>query len=225
MFTRFLESIDLLANGGPVILILLVMSMAITTVSIVKLIHFTRMRLWVTRSLDRLVQEYLSSPGGEVLARLREHSNPVALTLIRLRDMRERYPDSPEAVEQEVSGFASEKIEEMRRGLRAIELIGMLSPLLGLLGTVLGMIEAFRQLQALGSQVDPSVLSGGIWVALLTTAAGLAVAVPAVAIHNFFEGVVEKTVLRMERAAGRALAISGDQGLRREGDNITFLSR
>jgi biopolymer transport protein ExbB len=56
--------------------------------------------------------------------------------------------------------------------------------LLGLFGTVLGMVEAFRQLELAGSQVDPAVLSGGIWQALLTTAVGLAVAIPAVLAHN-----------------------------------------
>ena len=75
--------------------------------------------------------------------------------------------------------------------LRVLELIGTLAPLLGLLGTVLGMIEAFQSMESAGEQVDPSVLSGGIWLALLTTAVGLAVAIPTVAILNFFERRLE----------------------------------
>ena len=74
--------------------------------------------------------------------------------------------------------------------MRLLEVIAGAAPLLGLLGTVLGMIEAFKQLEMAGSQIDPSVLSGGIWQALLTTAAGLIVALPAlIAWHHFDRGL------------------------------------
>ena len=70
------------------------------------------------------------------------------------------------------------KADKPFAGLRILDIVAQTAPLLGLFGTVLGMIEAFQALQGAGSQVDPSVLAGGIWVALLTTAAGLAVAMP-----------------------------------------------
>ncbi|MBM9594401.1 MotA/TolQ/ExbB proton channel family protein [Roseitranquillus sediminis] len=63
-------------------------------------------------------------------------------------------------------------------GFRLLDAVVQVAPLLGLFGTVLGMIDAFRALQEAGAQVDPSALAGGIWVALLTTAVGLAVAMP-----------------------------------------------
>ena len=75
--------------------------------------------------------------------------------------------------------------------LRALEVIASLAPLLGLLGTVMGMIEAFQAMEAAGSQVNPSVLSGGIWKALLTTAIGVAVAIPVSIIHSWFERKIE----------------------------------
>jgi biopolymer transport protein ExbB len=78
--------------------------------------------------------------------------------------------------------------------LGTLELIGSLAPLLGLLGTVIGMIEAFQAMQAAGVNVDPSVLSGGIWKALLTTAIGLAVAIPAIIIHNWLGRRVDNHV-------------------------------
>jgi biopolymer transport protein ExbB len=81
--------------------------------------------------------------------------------------------------------------------------IGTLSPLLGLFGTVLGMIEAFRRLEAAGSRVDPSILSGGIWGALLTTAVGLAVAIPTIAALNWLERRVERLAHDMDDAAAR----------------------
>ncbi|MGB1092793.1 MAG: MotA/TolQ/ExbB proton channel family protein, partial [Oceanobacter sp.] len=68
----------------------------------------------------------------------------------------------------------------------------------GLFGTVLGMIEAFKAMEAAGAQVDPSVLSGGIWQALLTTAYGLAVAIPVSLIHSLFERKTETQVQKAQ---------------------------
>lgn len=72
-------------------------------------------------------------------------------------------------------------------GLKLLDLIAQIAPLLGLFGTVLGMIDAFRTLQEAGSSADPSLLAGGIWVALLTTAAGLVVAMPASILLGWFD--------------------------------------
>ena len=82
---------------------------------------------------------------------------------------------------------AEARFARLERGLGTLENIAQLAPLLGLFGTVLGMIEAFQALQSAGSQVDPSILAGGIWVALMTTAAGLAVAMPTSIIHSWLE--------------------------------------
>ncbi|MQY44208.1 MotA/TolQ/ExbB proton channel family protein [Epibacterium sp. SM1969] len=76
-------------------------------------------------------------------------------------------------------------------GLRMLDVTAQIAPLLGLFGTVLGMIDAFRTLQEAGSSADPSLLAGGIWVALMTTAAGLVVAMPASLLLNWFEGRLE----------------------------------
>ena len=62
-----------------------------------------------------------------------------------------------------------------------------MSPLVGLLGTVIGMIDSFNELELGGSLVDPAILAGGIWTALLTTAMGLIVAIPALVSHYFLE--------------------------------------
>jgi len=94
-------------------------------------------------------------------------------------------------VREEVARYGGDALYSLRSLFRPLEVIGSLAPLLGLFGTVLGMIEAFRQLEGAGAQVDPAILSGGIWVALLTTAVGLAVAMPAVALLNWLERRVD----------------------------------
>ena len=219
--------LDLIDFGGPVIIILLLLSMVVVTVAIFKAIQFSMMRMWNFRAIDRLVSDYLSGNEDVDLKQIGKTPNPVGQILLLADELKGRFKGDEGLITEELSCFASEKIENMRGGLRPVEFIGMVSPLLGLLGTVLGMIEAFRQLQMGGAQVDPSILSGGIWVALLTTAVGLGVAIPAVALHNFFESMVEKTVLRMERAASRIMASSNIRLESRnvDGENVTLLSR
>lgn len=90
-----------------------------------------------------------------------------------------------------------------RRGLRALDLIATIAPLIGLLGTVLGMIEAFQALQEAGSRADPAALAGGIWQALLTTAAGMAVAIPASMALSWFDSVTDRLQAEMEDLATR----------------------
>ena len=85
------------------------------------------------------------------------------------------------------SFLAHKQIRKIEFLLPSLEIIAQVSPLLGLLGTVIGMISSFNQLEIGGSLVDPAVLAGGIWTALLTTAVGLIVAIPSLIAHYFFE--------------------------------------
>jgi biopolymer transport protein ExbB len=107
---------------------------------------------------------------------------------------------------EETVRVAKRLLAEARAGLRPLELIATVAPLLGLLGTVLGMITAFQQLQAAGTRADPSALAGGIWEALLTTAAGMAVAIPASTALTWFESVSDRLRHDLEDIATRVFA-------------------
>ncbi|MEO0371883.1 MAG: MotA/TolQ/ExbB proton channel family protein [Pseudomonadota bacterium] len=106
---------------------------------------------------------------------------------------------------------AEARFATLERGLRMLDSIAQISPLLGLFGTVLGMIEAFQAMQAAGAQVDPSLLAGGIWVALLTTAVGLAVAMPTSLVHSWFESRLDADRVLAERAISIALHPRGER--------------
>lgn len=110
-----------------------------------------------------------------------------------------------EAAEAETARVARGLLAQVRAGLRGLELASTIGPLLGLLGTVTGMIAAFQALQEAGSRADPATLAGGIWEALLTTAAGMAVAIPAQVALAWFESVVDNLRHDMEDAAIRVL--------------------
>jgi biopolymer transport protein ExbB len=96
------------------------------------------------------------------------------------------------------------EVISMNRGIRLLELIGMIAPLLGLLGTVLGMIASFRALETAQGAANASILAGGIWQALLTTAAGLIVAIPAVVGATLLQSRAEVGIQEMERVITRA---------------------
>ncbi|MCB4456834.1 MotA/TolQ/ExbB proton channel family protein [Leisingera sp. McT4-56] len=104
---------------------------------------------------------------------------------------------------EETARVAKLHLASAATGLGALELIATIAPLLGLLGTVLGMIAAFQALQAAGSKADPALLAGGIWEALLTTAAGMAVAIPASAALTWFEAVISRIRRDLEDSATR----------------------
>ena len=113
---------------------------------------------------------------------------------------------NPEAGRTSLEAAAGAEMIRLRAGFRFMELAATAAPLLGLLGTVLGMIEAFRQLEAAGTKVNPSLLAGGIWEALLTTAAGMVVALVALTCLSIMESLVERASARIERSVNAVLA-------------------
>ncbi len=96
-------------------------------------------------------------------------------------------------------------LERYGIGLRTLELISHLAPLLGLFGTVLGMIDAFQALEAATGPVDPSALSGGIWAALTTTAVGLAVAIPVMVAFSVFDQRRLRLAYALDQGLSRVL--------------------
>ena len=109
-------------------------------------------------------------------------------------------PSDVALVREDAERVALEQIASARSYLRAIEAVVQIAPLLGLFGTVIGMIQAFTALQMAGAEADPAVLSGGISVALLTTAVGLAVAIPAAFALHWLEGGVDRLTTNIESA-------------------------
>lgn len=87
---------------------------------------------------------------------------------------------------------ANRQLNQHERGIKLLATIGAIAPLIGLLGTVWGMVKAFAQISSLGANVTPSDFAGGIWTGLLTTVAGLLVAIPAVTASRIFESKVDK---------------------------------
>jgi biopolymer transport protein ExbB len=87
---------------------------------------------------------------------------------------------------------AEHDLQDAEYGLPSLGMIGQAAPLLGLLGSVVGLVSAFRRIDALSGAVNPSDLAGGIWQALLTTIVGLFIAIPALAAHSYFQSRLQR---------------------------------
>ena len=126
-----------------------------------------------------------------------------------------RVGDGEVATRQAIEDAGRKETAELERHLGGLATIAGGAPLLGFLGTVLGMIEAFQTVERLGGNVNASVLAGGIWQALLTTAMGLAVAVPAFFAHNFLYDRIQSQVHAMEERSRELmlLLVTGDESI------------
>lgn len=179
--TQLFDNIARIAQvGGPVVMVLIALSVITLTVVLYKLWQFSAAGVGRHRALRDAVAAWDAGDRSAARAALdtsRSYLAPVIDMAI-----------SNGAPDKRLEAEAEARFARLERGLRFLDIVAQLAPLIGLFGTVLGMIEAFQALQDAGSQVDPSILAGGIWVALLTTAVGLVVAMPTSAVLSWFEG-------------------------------------
>lgn len=200
----------LAARGGPVMMIIAALSVATLALILWKLWHFLRLGLWRVRRAEVALAEAAGAglaAGAAVAGGARGLRGRLAAAAFAARLSR---PDA--AAREETLRIARSLLAEARVGLRPLDVIATVAPLLGLLGTVLGMIGAFQALQDSGVRADPAVLAGGIWEALLTTAAGMAVAIPASLAHSWGEAALERLRHDLEDLATRIFLLPGGKG-------------
>lgn len=203
------QFVAMLDAGGPVVLILLAMSVFALTIVLLKLWQFRARRVGQRGPAKRALALCQEGRLDDALMVASRSANPAAQALAQA--IRGRQRGLPEAaVRDTVFNRGSAALAGLRGWFRPLEVIASLAPLLGLFGTVLGMIKAFQQLESAGSQVNPAILSGGIWEALLTTAVGLAVAIPVVALLNWLERRVDRLAVEMDSVVNRFYEVDLD---------------
>ncbi len=176
---------------GPVGAVLVALSVLSVTLILIKIFTFLFARLGNERYVKAALAALERGGVDAALEALGKNKHPVA-RMLRAGASRIAAGEAREAVEAEIHAVASAEMMRLSRHDRLLELIGLIAPLLGLLGTIIGMIAAFQALQDAGSKADPAVLAGGIWEALLTTALGLVVAIPAIVTFNMTENRLDK---------------------------------
>lgn len=157
-------------------------------------LYFFRLRLNYGSFARDLLSNLRGRKTGKALALCRKHPNPVPrIAELYLQNL--AYDGLRSDILKREGSFALEKVETRLRVLAAITHI---APLLGLLGTVTGLVAAFHKIEVLGGQVQPGDLASGIWEALLTTVFGLVIAIPCMAAYHGFESTVDKITRRMQ---------------------------
>ncbi|MET1255530.1 MotA/TolQ/ExbB proton channel family protein [Aliikangiella maris] len=184
-------------NGGPIVWLLIILSITAMALSLLK---FWLLKYDLNNQND--IAQILACISKGAFAQAISYVEPAKSTRLQLLKfgLENLVQDelSREQFEPELWRLAKRKVLDMSSYLRPLEIIANTAPLLGLLGTVLGMIEAFQAMENAGRNIDPSILSGGIWKALLTTAVGLVVAIPVSIIHAWFERKIEVITTKIE---------------------------
>jgi biopolymer transport protein ExbB len=161
------------------------------------------------RDSRRLLQQIAAAPKGVegTIDLADETQGPVAAILSSgLRRVRER-GHSHADIEKAVSTTGSIELGFLERGLIVLATVANVAPMMGFLGTVVGMIAAFGAVAEAG-QIEASLVAGGIKVALITTATGLTIAIPVNIAYNFFVTRIDRLIIDMERGAEAVLEMS-----------------
>lgn len=199
---------ELIKAGGLLMWPLLICSI-LSLAIILERLWFLRTRRVIPTQLVARVRAWdeAGALDGGILDKLRAGS---PLGRILAAGLANRHQDR-EAMKESIEEVGRHEVHDLERFLNALGTIAVITPLLGLLGTVIGMIKVFEVITALGIG-DPGVLAAGISEALITTATGLTIAIPSLMFYRYFRGRVEALVVTMEREALKLLeATHGEQ--------------
>ena len=198
-----------LGTGGPIIAILGVLSIVSLTLIGTKWLQLSGLN---TKKKDRVESFDIWKSGDKKKAidLLDKNASPLN-DLVKYAMQSLMNGSNRSSLDSELTWRGNAEVLKMSKYIRIIELIAMISPLLGLLGTVLGMIQSFQELEMAQGSANASVLAGGIWQALLTTAAGLVVAIPAAVGATLLSEKVERSSQLMEGEIGRLFSIEDNK--------------
>ncbi len=208
-------------DGGWMMYPIALCSFILTVFTFERLINLRTGRViprpFVKRLIEQLQQQQIDKE--EALELCDRNPSPIASILTAAV---KKYGRPAVEVEQAVLDAGERESNLLRRNMRLLNAISNVSPLLGLLGTVLGMIQAFNDISSAQAMGRPDLLAGGISQALLTTAAGLLVAIPAYLLYMFFLGRTDKLIMEMDSHAQRLVEVVSAEGLQ---ENDTSRSR
>lgn len=137
-----------------------------------------------------------------------EEKSPIANVV---RKGLKKYRFGHDRVKEAIENAGNQEISKLEKGLTILATVAGIAPLLGFLGTVTGMIQAFMTIEDLAGAANPSDLAGGIWEALITTAFGLIVGIPALAFYNYFLSAIKRLVGEIEVVANDVVEFIQDE--------------
>ncbi len=190
--------LEMLLKGGLVMIPIVLLSILMIYVFVERLITLRRAKT-DPQAITRRIREYVQA--GDIRGAMGFcESQDKPITRI-LKHGLERLGRPISEIQDAVQNAGAAETFELEKRTDLLASVAGLAPMLGFLGTVTGMIQAFQEIQRLQGNVSPSVLAGGIWEALLTTAAGLVVGIPALFLYNYLMTRIKRLVNDMERSA------------------------
>jgi len=190
--------IVLFAKGGVLVWLIALCSVVGVAIFFERLLHYHRNTINTPEFLAGITNALRRNALVEALSICDETPGIVARVV---KAAITRYDRSREEIEDAIENVSLQEVPRLERNLKALATIAHVAPLLGLLGTVVGFISSFRTIVEKGSFVHVADIADGVWMALLCTAAGLAVAIPAFVAYNYLVGRVNEMVHDAERAA------------------------
>jgi biopolymer transport protein ExbB len=188
---------SLLQRGGPLMAVLFVLSIVATGVLIERLVFFRRSKMNVNEFLSGILTLVAQGRYGEATKITQEGHGPVVRVVATAISKRSLPPSELREVVREIAQL---EIPRLESNISMLATIGYIAPLLGLLGTVIGLIETFIHLNRTSGASSIAELSTGIYTALITPAAGLSLAIPCFLAYNFLVAQVQAIISDMERA-------------------------
>jgi len=180
---------DFLAKGGILVGPILLCSVLALAIFLERMIRLGRLRIRGYGLVEKIARHVKNGEDHQAYELARTNDTPMSRILAQAMEVKDQDRETLETV---IVHSTDGEVRELSRYLQALATIGSIAPLLGLLGTVLGMIKAFMVIQEMGGKVNAAVLAGGIWEAMLTTALGLAVALPTMVAHSYLVSRVDR---------------------------------
>lgn len=202
---------DFFHKGGPVMYVLLCLSIYGVLVILFKIYQFWDAGMFARDVfIEKAVNEIRAGDITSASRTLSSVRGPVARIMRVALDCVANREISQRSKEAEIARVGAADIRYLESHLRGLEMIANIGPLLGLLGTVIGMVTAFARLEAAGARVDPSLFAGGIWEAFLCTVAGLIVAIPAIGAYYAIDSMIERVRATMRDVSIQILALEDE---------------
>ncbi|AUH32940.1 MotA/TolQ/ExbB proton channel family protein [Paracoccus tegillarcae] len=198
-------SLGLPAATMAVFIALAILSVLALTVTIFKIMQFRRIGVGKSTLADQILDDWLNGRPDEAMRKASKGDGVLQRVLHAVMSGLRARPNDPSYAEELGRQSALVELSTMAARMRLLEAVVQAAPMLGLLGTVIGMIDAFSALSQATGAVDPSQLAGGIWTALTTTAIGLAIALVAYFVANWLESQIDTERQEIEMAISAAI--------------------
>ena len=204
--------LDLVVKGGPVMYPIILCSIIAVAIVIERAYHLYRAKIDTRKFMDEIANVLKRNKIMEAIEICDKTPGPIA-HILRAGILKHDRPK--QEIKEAIEEAGLYEVPRMEKNLTALATIAHISPLLGLLGTVVGMVGCFQVIQQKSTSlnpVSPGDLAGGIWAALITTVAGLAVAIPVYVAYNYLVSRVNHLVIDMERSSTDLINILTQRG-------------